>query len=160
MIAAIAAVDENFGIGYNGQLLAHIPEDMARFKALTTNNAVVMGRKTWDSLPIKPLPNRENIVITSHPHPSKDFNVVFWNMDETLEWLENTQKDVFIIGGASVYEQFLPYCDTIYMTLIYQNFPQVDTWFPQLDMKDEWEIKSSEEYWECKCTFLVLKRKI
>ena len=90
MIAAIAAVDENFGIGYNGQLLAHIPEDMARFKALTTNNAVVMGRKTWDSLPIKPLPNRENIVITSHPHPSKDFNVVFWNMDETLEWLENT----------------------------------------------------------------------
>lgn len=160
MIAAIVAVDENFGIGYDGQLLARIPEDMTRFKALTTGNAVVMGRKTWDSLPKKPLPNRENIVVTSHPHSSEDFDIVFWNMDETLEWLDNTQKDVFIIGGATIYEQFLPYCDTIYMTLIYQNFSQVDTWFPQLDMENEWEIKSSEECWDSNCTFLILKRKI
>lgn len=158
MIAAIVAIDERFGIGYDGQLLAHIPEDMKHFKELTSGNAVVMGRKTWDSLPQKPLPNRENIVITSHPHKAEQFDVVFWNMEEALEWLENTQKDVFIIGGASIYKQFLPYCDTIYITLIHKVFDNVDTYFPTIDLEEEWHIDSFKESLESGCTFLILKR--
>lgn len=158
MIAAIAAIDERFGIGYDGQLLAHIPEDMRHFKELTSGNAVIMGRKTWDSLPQKPLPNRENIVITSHPHEAEQFDVVFWNMEETLEWLENTQKDVFIIGGSSIYEQFLPYCDTLYITLIHKQFELVDSWFPTIDLEEEWHIDNFENSQESNCTFLTLKR--
>lgn len=158
MIAAIVAIDERFGIGYDGQLLVHIPEDMKYFKELTSGNAIVMGRKTWDSLPQKPLPNRENIVITSQPHKAEQFDVVFWNMEETLEWLENTQKDVFIIGGASIYKQFLPYCDTIYITLIHKVFDNVDTYFPTLDLEEEWHIDNFKESFNSSCTFLTLKR--
>lgn len=156
MIAAIVAIDESFGIGYNGNLLERIPEDMKRFKELTIGNAVIMGRKTWDSLPAKPLPNRENIVITSHPQASNDIDVVFWNLEETAEWLDNTMKDVFIIGGGSIYKQFLPCCDTLYITVIHKQFENVDTWFPTIDLEEDWHIESFEN--GPGCTFLTLKR--
>ena len=81
MISAIVAVDNNWGIGFNGDLLEHIPEDLKYFKEITDNHWVIMGRKTWDSLPKKPLPNRTNVVITKNPQYSKEAN--FWTLGQT-----------------------------------------------------------------------------
>ena len=91
MISAIVAVDNNWGIGFNGDLLEHIPDDLRFFKELTLNNWVVMGRKTWESLPKQPLPNRTNIVITHNPHFSKKAN--FWTLGQT-KLVMKQQKDI------------------------------------------------------------------
>ena len=115
MISAIVAVDANWGIGYNGQLLEHISDDLKRFKELTSNNTVVMGRKTWESLPNKPLPNRFNIVLTSTPSQMEQtVNTVFLTMDDFLMNLDNLEesmskydKEVFIIGGGQIYHNLL-----------------------------------------------------
>ena len=111
MISAIVAVDANWGIGYNGQLLEHIPDDLKRFKELTSNNTVVMGRKTWESLPNKPLPNRFNVVLTSTPSQMEQtVNTKFLTMDDFLmnldsleEFMNEYGKEIFIIGGGQIY---------------------------------------------------------
>ena len=107
MIAAIVAVDANWGIGYNGDLLEHIPEDLKYFKTLTTGNIVIMGRKTWDSLPRKPLPNRLNMVITSQTNPNGcDLINGEWmklsmdNIKFQLEYNNQEYDKYFIIGGG------------------------------------------------------------
>lgn len=162
-ITAIAAVDENWGIGYNGELLERIPEDMKRFKELTENNIVVMGRKTQESLPNKKLSNRTNIVLTSKDLNDEDkvFYTDVVGLDYLLSlsqiyemgydrWQSFTDrkmpnlKDIYIIGGASVYKQLLPYCDKIYLTHIYKKYDNVDAYFPEVDMT-EWEIESASE---------------
>lgn len=137
MISAIVAVDNNWGIGFNGDLLEHIPEDLKYFKALTTNNTVMMGRKTWESLPKKPLPNRTNIVITNNPNMYNDaeFMDLF---NATLYLIYNKNDDIFIIGGGKIYEELLPMCDRVYVTKIFKDHDQVDTYFPNLDESDEW----------------------
>ena len=92
MISAIVAVDANWGIGYNGQLLEHISDDLKRFKELTSNNTVVMGRKTWESLPNKPLPNRFNVVLTSTPSQMEQtVNTKFLTMDDFLMNLDSLE---------------------------------------------------------------------
>lgn len=102
MINAIVAVDNNWGIGYNGNLLEHIPEDLKYFKELTSNNWVVMGRKTWDSLSKKPLPNRKNLVITNNPTIYNNTNEVnFFTLKQIkLYMLKNKNLTFFIIGGG------------------------------------------------------------
>ena len=137
MISAIVAVDNNWGIGFNGDLLEHIPEDLKYFKAITTNNTVMMGRKTWESLPKKPLPNRTNIVITNNPNMYNDaeFMDLF---DAKLYLIYNKNDDIFIIGGGKIYEELLPMCDRVYVTKIFKDHDQVDTYFPNLDESDEW----------------------
>ena len=141
MISAIVAVDKNWGIGYQGQLLEHIPEDMKHFKELTTNHVVVMGRKTWDSLPNKPLKNRLNIVITSGERQYKEMTC-FIGMAEAMSRLAHVDDDEewFIIGGGSIYEQLLSYCDRVYVTFIEKKYENVDTYFPNLNKMKEWEI--------------------
>ena len=137
MISAIVAVDNNWGIGFNGDLLEHIPEDLKYFKTITTNNTVMMGRKTWDSLPKKPLPNRTNIVITNNPNTYNDaeFMDLF---DAKLYLIHNKNDDIFIIGGGKIYKELLPLCDRVYVTKIFKDHDQVDTYFPNLDELDEW----------------------
>ena len=143
MISAIVAVDNNWGIGFNGDLLEHIPEDLKYFKKLTENNVVIMGRKTWDSLPKKPLPNRLNIVITSNPRENKD-NVKFMTLDEAIAYaIVCRPKHVFIIGGGIIYEKFLPFCKKIYITKIFTEHSQVDTYFPNLDNLKKWQLVES-----------------
>lgn len=162
MISAIVSVDEKMGIGANGKLLASYPEDMKFFKAMTTGHVVVMGRKTWDSLPIKPLPNRTNIVITSKPQQSNDINVEFITMEEfldNLDYLDTGDREIFIIGGASIYKQLLPYCQKIYMTLIPAVHEEADTFFPLPDIHNEWEIVGEEFTTLDKCAFITLKRR-
>lgn len=141
MIAAIVCVDKNFGIGSCGQLLESYPEDMTFFKKKTSGNIVVMGRKTWDSLPKKPLSNRLNIIITSKLIENTD-SIIFITMEDFIKQLDELKKDsrdIYIIGGASIYEQLLPYCDKIYMTMIPKVYENADTFFPQLNQK-EWKI--------------------
>lgn len=162
MINAIVSVDENMGIGANGKLLVSYPEDMKFFKDTTIGHIVVMGRKTWDSLPKKPLPNRLNIIITSHPEKSDDININFTTMEDfldNLEYLDAGDKEIFIIGGASIYKQLLPYCEKIYMTLIPTVYKEADSFFPQLDISNEWEIIQKDFTVLDKCTFLTLKRR-
>lgn len=139
MISAIVAVDENWGIGYNGDLLEHIPEDLKYFKQLTSKNTIVMGRKTWDSLPKKPLPNRFNIVITSQERHFEEMTA-FIPFSEAVSRLKHSSKedDWFIIGGGQIYKELLPYCDRVYVTKIFKNHNQVDTYFPNLDESEEW----------------------
>lgn len=143
MISAIVAVDNNWGIGYNDNLLEHIPDDLKYFKQLTSNKMVVMGRKTWDSLPIKPLPDRLNIVITHIDNINKEENVIFCNL-ETAKLLVNdtcnsvSDAEIFIIGGGLIYKEFFDMYDRIYVTKIFKDHDNVDTFFSNLDKMEEW----------------------
>ena len=138
MISAIVAVDNNWGIGFNGDLLEHIPEDLKYFKQLTTGHNVLMGRKTWNSLPVKPLPNRGNYIISSAQPLIMDKNTIRFQMEDALNYLNYTLDDVFIIGGGTIYKELLPYCDRVYVTKIFKDHDQIDTYFPNLDESDEW----------------------
>lgn len=140
MISAIVAVDNNWGIGFDGDLLEHIPEDLKYFKELTSGNTIVMGRKTWDSLPRKPLPNRHNLVITKDPSIYELTNEVSFYTLRQIEvlMLKNKNVNYFVIGGGQIYEKLLPLCDRVYVTKIFKDHDQVDTYFPNLDESDEW----------------------
>ena len=141
MISAIVAVDNDWGIGYNGNLLERIPEDQKYFKTLTTGHAVVMGSKTWDSLPKKPLPDRMNIIISHEGNLLLENGAIRLKLEDlNLDYFET---DVFIIGGGSIYQQLLPFCDRVYVTKIYKSHEQVDTYFPNLDELDDWESTAS-----------------
>ena len=160
MIAAIVAVDDNFGIGSNNELLAHIPEDLKNFKKLTENNIVIMGRKTYDSLPNKPLPNRTNVVITSSPKQNES-SPFFISMDSAKELIQSSVTDCFIIGGGMIYKEFLPYCDKVYLTKIHHSYENVDTYFQNIDDMSEWGIKMSSdirEYNDTKYQFCIYER--
>lgn len=140
MISAIVAVDNNWGIGFNGDLLEHIPEDLKYFKQLTTGNVVVMGRKTWDSIPVKPLKDRLNIVISHQPKgPLGDmsFSIPIEEAKTRIE-IAGNDEEWFIIGGGTIYKELLPYCDRVYVTKIFKDHANVDTYFPNLDESEEW----------------------
>ena len=143
MISLIAAVDENWGIGYNNKLLTSIPEDMRHFKDLTMGKIVVMGRKTWDSLPWRPLPGRQCVVITSSA--GSDDLAFYANLDAVKNWLTTTKKDICIIGGGIIYKELLPYCDTAYITKIFRKFENVDTYCPNLDLDSAWKLVETSD---------------
>ena len=139
MISAIVAVDEDWGIGFNDELLEKIPEDLKYFKELTTGNTVVMGRKTWDSLPIKPLPNRGNFIISRETPLLMENKAIRMNLDMIKDTMEaNKDENYFIIGGGQIYKELLPFCDRVYVTKIYTSHENVDTYFPNLDEPEEW----------------------
>lgn len=139
MVAAIVAVDLNWGIGYNGDLLVNIPEDKKFFKETTKNATVIMGRKTWDSLPIKPLPNRKNIIISRNNNLDCNGGTIV-TLDEAVQLIKNVKPDerLFVIGGGQIYKELLSYCDIAYVTMIYERYDS-DTFFPNLNELPEWE---------------------
>ena len=147
MISAIVAVDENFGIGFNGDLLEHIPEDLKHFKELTSGHNVVMGRKTWNSLPKKPLPNRHNLVITKDPSIYELTNEVWFYTLRQIEvlMLKNKNVNYFVIGGGQIYEKLLPICDKVYLTKIMVSHENVDTYFPNIELMDNWKCVEQSE---------------
>ena len=140
MISAIVAVDDDWGIGFNGELLEKIPEDLKYFKELTTNSIVVMGRKTWDSLPTKPLPDRLNMVISHSPKEVLGDLSIRIDLNEAKIRLAmaDSNEPWFIIGGGQIYKELLPFCDRVYVTKIYTSHENVDTYFPNLDEPEEW----------------------
>ncbi len=143
----IVAVDKNWAIGYQNQLLVSIPSDMKFFREKTMEKVVVMGRKTLESFPNgMPLKNRVNIVLTkSETYQVKDA-VMVHTVDQLMEELKQyPSENVFVIGGESIYRLLLPYCDTAYVTKIDHEF-QADTYFPNLDQEEGWElVETSEE---------------
>ncbi len=154
MITAIAAAALDWGIGSRGNLLLSIPEDMRRFRRITTGGTVVMGRRTYDSLPKKPLPNRRNVIV-SHRYcelTELEENVYGADLAAVTSWLERTRKaaeeNVFIIGGGQIYAALLPWCDRVLITRIRQHFPDADTFFPDLDSMNEWKISEESEWLE------------
>ena len=146
MISAIVAVDKDWGIGYQGQLLEHLPPDMKYFKELTTNHVVVMGRRTWDSLPNKPLKDRLNLVITSGERQCGEMTC-FIGMAEAMARLAHVDDDEewFIIGGGTIYKELLPICDRVYVTKIEKYHKNIDTYFPNLDKDSNWEVSTCTE---------------
>ena len=143
---AIVAADEHWGIGKDNRLLVSIPQDMKFFRNETIGNVVIMGRKTLESFPGgRPLPNRKNIVLTRDPsYTVKDATVVH-SVEEALEAVKEYPKDmVYCIGGDSVYQQFLPYCDTVFVTRIHFTY-EADAFFPDLDSNPEWELAGNSE---------------
>lgn len=138
---AIVAVDEKWGIGQNGALLARISADLRRFKELTTGHAVILGRKTLQTFPGgRPLPGRENLIMSTTMDAAPEGARVFRDLDSLLAY---APKDAFVIGGASVYCGLLSYCDKVYVTKIYKAFP-ADAYFPNLDEKGGWHITETE----------------
>lgn len=136
MISIIAAIGKNRELGKDNKLLWHLKNDMERFKKITLNQVVIMGRKTYESLPAKfrPLPHRINIVITGKSknliasnHPSL---IVATSIDEALKKAKIFNKEIFIIGGASIYEQTLAIADKLYLTIVEKNYPDADAFFP------------------------------
>lgn len=146
----IVAVDENYAIGYKNNLLARLPHDMKRFRALTSGNIVVMGRNTYFSLPSRPLPQRENIVLTSRPDlfPEKHDNLLLVSsvaeLLNTAKKLEADDREIYVCGGSQVYKELLPYCKKALVTKALARF-KADSWFPNLDSLPEWEKVNETE---------------
>jgi dihydrofolate reductase len=143
MISIIVAVSEDLGIGKDNKLLWHLSEDLKRFKKLTFGNSVIMGKKTWESLPKRPLPGRKNIVLTDIPGESFDGAVTAYSIEDAMSKCEKVE-DVFIIGGGSVYRQFMPVADRLYITHVHKKAP-ADIFFPEIDPKI-WKIVKKEEF--------------
>ena len=159
----IVAVDENWAIGNKGELLVSIPADHKMFRQETINKVVVLGRKTIETFPQgQPLGKRTNIIVTNNPEYKAGDAIIVHSIDELLEELKNyNTKDVYIIGGASIYEQLLPYCDTAHVTKIDHKYV-ADAYFPNLDENPEWEITASSEeqyYFDLTYHFLKYERK-
>lgn len=145
MISIIVAISDDWGIGRNNDLLWHISEDLKRFKRLTTEKTVVMGKKTWESLPKRPLPGRRNIVLTDVQGEVIEGAVTVYSIDEAVRYCES-EEEAFIIGGGSIYRQFMPLSDRLYITHVHKN-AQADTYFPVID-RNLWKIIESEDYVE------------
>ena len=141
-ISIIVAVAENNAIGKGNKLLWHISEDLKRFKRLTTGCHVVMGKKTYESLPVKPLPNRTNVVISDIEGELIKGCEMAYSIEEAIEKCPDNEES-FIIGGGSVYRQFLPLADKLYITKVHKAF-DADTFFPEID-EDEWQLNERED---------------
>ncbi len=137
---AIVVVDENWGIGKDGKLLADLPGDMKHFRETTMGKTVVMGRRTLESLPGGgPLPGRKNIVLTSSGDYCKEGCTVCCGLDKFFdEIFFDDGQDIFVVGGESVYKQFMPYCEQIFVTRMLETF-QADRYFENLDESDEFK---------------------
>ncbi len=138
----IVAVDQNWAIGKDGDQLVYLKEDLKRFRTLTSGHTVILGRKTLATFPGgRPLKNRHNLILSRNPQFQAEGAEVFASVEELVQQADG---DAFVIGGASVYEQLLPYCDTAYITKIHAAFP-ADTYFPDLDKSEEWEVVEESE---------------
>ena len=146
----IVAVDKNWAIGKDNKLLVSIPADMKMFRQETTGKVVVMGRKTLESFPNGlPLKNRVNIVLTANRSYKVKDAIIVHTKEELLEELKKyDSNELYVIGGGSIYEMLIPYCDTAYITKI-DHVYAADTYFPNLDQMDDWEMTEVSEEQTC-----------
>lgn len=155
-ISIIAAMSDNRIIGKNNELLWYIKDDLKRFKKITNNSVVIMGRKTYESLPNGPLKNRLNIVLTTDTDVKYDKCIMGYGIDDAIHkaryWSDN--GDVFIIGGGKIYEQFMSITDKMYLTVIHKVFIG-DTYFPKIN-KNQWKLIDSVDKNESGISFSYL----
>lgn len=135
-ITIIAAIGKNNELGYKNDLIWHLPDDLKFFKEKTTGKTIVMGYNTFLSLP-KLLPNRKHIVLSTDKLDIKDVTS-FTNLDELIKFVKEIDEEVFIIGGASIYKQFIDLVDKMYLTEVESEFEKADVYFPNFN-KNEWE---------------------
>lgn len=140
-ISLVVAATENGVIGHQNKLLWHLPDDLKFFKRTTTGHVIIMGRKTWESVGSKPLPNRTNVVITSNDSLNLPENVYkFSSLSDAIDTFR-TQEEIFIVGGASIYEQALPLASVVYLTLVHTNM-EGDTHF-LFKPEHQWKLVAS-----------------
>lgn len=159
-------MDKNRVIGKKGKLpwLDELPADLKYFAELTRNKPVIMGRKTWDSLPLdyKPLPHRFNIVLTRDDKFDENGCVVVHNVEDAIFEAKKYRGEIMIIGGMNIYEQFMPHAHKMYLTFIQHSFGAGDAYFPKFDW-DEWHVKEDKRYSDLEnkydYTFIELERK-
>ncbi|WP_297098093.1 dihydrofolate reductase [uncultured Draconibacterium sp.] len=141
-ISIIVAIAENFAIGKNNDLLFHLPNDLKRFKEITSGHTIIMGRNTLLSLPKWPLPNRRHIVITDKQDDVFPGCETVFSIDEAIEKVKD-ETEAFIIGGGMIYKQFFPLAGKLYLTLVHQSF-DADTYFPEVNYAEWNEIKRED----------------
>ncbi|HIT67169.1 MAG TPA: dihydrofolate reductase [Candidatus Merdisoma merdipullorum] len=159
----IVNADKNWAIGYKGKLLVSIPEDMKFFRSETTGKVVVLGRKTLATFPGGlPLKNRTNIILTRNKDFAAKDAIVCHSVEEALEELKAyPSEDIYIIGGDTIYKQFLPYCDVAHVTRTEHAY-DADAWFPNLDEDPDWELTGQSEektYFDLEFTFCRYERR-
>lgn len=159
-ISIIVAIAENFAIGKNNDLLFHLPNDLKRFKEITSGHTIIMGRNTLLSLPKWPLPNRRHVVITDKKEDTFPGCEIVFSIDQALEKVKN-EDEAFIIGGGMIYKQFFPIAGKIYLTLVHKPF-EADIFFPEINYSD-WKENAREDFFDKKNDFnysyLNLERK-
>lgn len=141
-LSIIVAVADNGAIGKQQELLCHLPNDLKRFKEITSGHTVIMGRRTYESLPKGALPNRQNIVLTRSGKGTYPNCLVYSSLEDALESARNQEK-VFVIGGAAVYEEAMKLADNLYLTRIHHSFEDADTFFPAIN-ESEWEVVAKD----------------
>jgi len=145
-LSIIVAIAENLAIGKDNDLLWHLSEDLKRFKKVTLDSTVVMGLNTFYSLPIRPLPKRRNIVISDDKTLNIEGCEMAYSIEEAIDMCDENQEN-FICGGASIYRQFLPMANKLYLTVVYKDF-EGDTFFPEINY-DEWTlVEESERFFD------------
>jgi len=149
-ISIIVAVAQNFAIGVNNDLLFHLPDDLKRFKRITTGKALIMGKRTFQSLPTAPLPNRRNIVVTDIPGEFFPGCESANSIEEAIVLVQN-EPEAFIIGGGMIYKQFYPLAGKLYLTLVHKEM-EADTFFPAIDFR-EWKETAREDLFDEKNGF-------
>ena len=144
MISIIVAIAENYAIGKRGDLLCHMPADLKHFKEITSGHTVLMGERTYLSLPKRPLPKRRNIVLTDVAGRTFEGAETAYSIPELLEMVKN-EDEAFVIGGGMVYRQFMPLADKLYITHIHHAWEDADTFFPVIDAA-VWQSASEEHH--------------
>lgn len=143
MLSIIACISQtNRAIGYQNRLLYHIKSDLTRFRELTTGHTIIMGRKTYESLPNGALPHRRNIVVSNSMKEMEGCEV-YPNLDAALKAAEGKTEETFIIGGESIYRQSLPAAHKLYLTVVDDAPQQADAFFPEIN-PEEWELIEKE----------------
>ena len=160
-VHAIVAVASDWAIGRQGDLLCHLPADMKHFKEATMGHSIVMGRTTFESFPRRPLPGRQNIVITRNRQWQYPGVTVVHSVEEAIAAAET--EDVFIIGGADVYAQTLPLVEVLHLTVIHARWACADAYFPTFDMTEWQEVErehhTSDHRNAYEFDFITLKRR-
>ncbi|WP_077618507.1 dihydrofolate reductase [Bacillus sinesaloumensis] len=142
MISLLVAMDKNRLIGKDNDLPWRLPADLAYFKRVTMGHPIIMGRKTYDSIG-RPLPGRENIIVTRDTSYKMEGCKVIHSIEEIVKMRKESEQELFVIGGAEIFKEILPYSDRLYITEIEEEF-EGDTYFPAFD-KSEWKIISKEQ---------------
>lgn len=144
MISIIVAIAENYAIGKKGDLLCHMPTDLKHFKEITSGKTVMMGERTFFSLPKHPLPNRRNIVLTDVAGKTFEGAEAVYSIDEMVKCIQG-EEEAFVLGGGMVYRQMMPLADKLYITHIHHSWEDADTFFPEIK-ESEWKLLNAERH--------------
>ncbi len=143
-LSIIVAQAENRAIGLNGDMPWHLSGDLKRFKSLTMGHPVVMGRRTWESLPKRPLVGRRNIVFSLSEDFAPEGAEVVRSVNDLLSLLRDSEEEIFIIGGGRIYNMLMPWVNRLYVTWVHKEFPEADTFFPVIDLSEFTKINETE----------------